>query len=146
DFFPPHQHQQVRAMLAGTLKGVISQRLVPAAVGGRVAVCEVLRMTGRARDMILDSEQTGSLGQVIFDGGYYGMQTFDQALYAHVKAGRVSVEDALVAATSPHDFKLLLEAEGRRGTTMDDVPGARSAGDEAPPPPPASSGPLSLVS
>ena len=143
DFFPPHQHQQVRAMLAGTLKGVISQRLVPAAVGGRVAVCEVLKMTGRARDMILDPEQTGSLGQVIFDGGYYGMQTFDQALYAHVTEGRVSVEDALVAATSPHDFKLLLEAEGRRGTTMDDVPGARSAGDD--PPPPASSGPLSLV-
>ena len=43
------------------------------------------------------------------------MQTFDQALYAHVVAGRVTVEDALAAATSPHDFKLLLEAEGRRG-------------------------------
>jgi twitching motility protein PilT len=145
DFFPPHQHQQVRAMLAGTLKGVISQRLVAAAVGGRVAVCEVLKMTGRARDMILDPEQTGSLGQVIFDGGYYGMQTFDQALYTHVKAGRVSVEDALIAATSPHDFKLLLEAEGRRGTTMDDVPDARPGGDGGEPPPPASSGPLSLV-
>ena len=95
DFFPPHQHQQVRSMLAGTLRGVISQRLVPAAGGGRVAVCEVLRMTGRARDMILDPEQTGGLSQVITDGGYYGMQTFDQALYAHVVAGRVSVEDAL---------------------------------------------------
>ena len=58
------------------------------------------------------------------DGGYYGMQTFDQALYTHVVAGRVSVEDALVAASSPHDFKLLLDAEGRRGTTMADVPTA----------------------
>jgi twitching motility protein PilT len=145
DFFPPHQHQQVRAMLAGTLKGVISQRLVAAAVGGRVAVCEVLKMTGRARDMILDPDQTGSLGQVIFDGGYYGMQTFDQALYAHVKAGRVSVEDALIAATSPHDFKLLLEAEGRRGTTMDDVPDEKPSRPAAEPPPPAAGGPLSLV-
>ena len=124
-------------MLAGTLRGVISQRLVAAAVGGRVAVCEVLRMTGRARDMILDPDQTGALGQVIADGGYYGMQTFDQALYTHVVAGRVSVEDALIAASSPHDFKLLLEAEGRRGTTMDDVP---HDAEQSPP------GSLSLVS
>ena len=57
DFFPPHQQQQVRAMLAGTLKGVISQRLVPTPDGnGRVAACEILRMTGRVRDMIIDPD------------------------------------------------------------------------------------------
>ena len=61
DFFPPHMHQQVRAMLAGTLKGVVSQRLVRANDGGRVATCEILRMTGRVRDMIMDPEQTGRL-------------------------------------------------------------------------------------
>jgi twitching motility protein PilT len=121
DFFPPHMHQQVRAMLAGTLKGVISQRLVPATDGGRVATCEVLRMTGRVRDMIMDPLQTGRLTEVVGEGAYYGMQTFDQALFDHVKAGRVDVEHALRAATSPHDFKLLLAADGRRGTTMDDV-------------------------
>ena len=121
DFFPPHMHQQVRAMLAGTLKGVISQRLVPSTDGGRVATCEILRMTGRVKDMIMDPEQTGRLTEVVADGGYYGMQTFDQALFDHVKAGRVSVEDATRAATSPHDFKLLLAADGRRGTTMEDL-------------------------
>jgi len=121
DFFPPHMHQQVRAMLGGTLKGVISQRLVPAADGGRVATCEIMRMTGRVRDMIMDSTQTGQLPEVIADGAYYGMQTFDQALFDHVKAGRVTVEEAKRAATSPHDFKLLLAADGRRGTTMDDL-------------------------
>jgi twitching motility protein PilT len=121
DFFPPHMHQQVRAMLAGTLKGVISQRLVPATDGGRVATCEILRMTGRVRDMIMDPLQTGRLTEVVGEGAYYGMQTFDQALFDHVKAGRVDVEHALRAATSPHDFKLLLAADGRRGTTMDDV-------------------------
>src|ERR671919_1671945 len=62
DFFPPHMHQQVRAMLAGTLKGVISQRLVRTPDNmGRVAVCEVLRMTGRVRDMIMNPEETGRL-------------------------------------------------------------------------------------
>jgi twitching motility protein PilT len=121
DFFPPHMHQQVRAMLAGTLKGVISQRLVPATDGGRVATCEILRMTGRVRDMIMDPLQTGRLTEVVSEGAYYGMQTFDQALFDHVKAGRVDIEHALKAATSPHDFKLLLAADGRRGTTMDDV-------------------------
>jgi twitching motility protein PilT len=121
DFFPPHMHMQVRAMLGGTLKGVVSQRLVRANDGGRVATCEILRMTGRVRDMIMDPDQTGKLPEVIADGAYYGMQTFDQALFDHVKAGRVSLDDAVRAATSPHDFKLLLAADGRRGTTMDDL-------------------------
>ena len=121
DFFPPHMHNQVRAMLAGTLKGVVSQRLVPAIAGGRVAAAEIMRMTGRVRDMIMDPQQTGRLAEVISDGGYYGMQTFDQALFHHVKEGRVAVDDALAFATSPHDFKLLLAADGKRGTTMDDL-------------------------
>jgi twitching motility protein PilT len=121
DFFPPHQHAQARSMIAGTVKGVISQRLVPGADGGRVAVCEILRMTGRVRDMIVDPSQTGKLNEVIASGGYYGMQTFDQALYGHLKAGRVNYDDAMRVATSPHDFKLLVQADGRRGTTMEDV-------------------------
>src|SRR5437660_3547795 len=69
DFFPPHQHQQARAMIAGTMKGIISQRLVPTADGdGRIATCEVLTMTGRVRDMIMDPEQTGRLAEVITEG------------------------------------------------------------------------------
>jgi len=131
DFFPPHQHGQARSMIAGTIKGVISQRLVPGANGGRVAVCEILRMTGRVRDMVKDPSQTGKLGEVISTGAYYGMQTFDQALFGHLKAGRVSMEDALRVATSPHDFKLLVQADGRRGTTMEDVEAAqRSSGGD----------------
>ena len=126
DFFPPHQHDQARSMIAGTVKGVISQRLVPGADGGRVAVCEILRMTGRARDMIVDPAQTGKLHEVITAGGYYGMQTFDQALFGHLKAGRVTVEDAMRVASSPHDFKLLVQADGRRGTTMEDVASAEA--------------------
>ncbi len=126
DFFPPHMHQQVRAMLAGTLKGVISQRLVPSASGGRVAACEILRMTGRVRDMIMDQTQTGRIPEVIAEGGYYGMQTFDQALFGHLKEGRITMEQALEAASHPHDFKLLVAADGKRGTTMDDLVDAES--------------------
>jgi twitching motility protein PilT len=133
DFFPPHQHAQARSMLAGTIKGVISQRLVPSATGGRVAVCEILRMTGRVRDMILDPDQTGKLVEVITTGTYYGMQTFDQALFGHVKAGRVTFEDAMRVASSPHDFKLLMQADGRRGTTMEDVAAAEQKRDRPSP-------------
>jgi twitching motility protein PilT len=122
DFFPPHQHQQARAMLAGTLKGVISQRLVRTPDGrGRVATCEVLRMTGRVKDMIMNPEETGRLTEVIFEGEYYGMQTFDQALLKHVQANRVSMEEALRAATHPHDFKLLVSSDGQRSTSVEQV-------------------------
>jgi twitching motility protein PilT len=164
DFFPPHQQQQARAMVAGTLKGIISQRLVPTPDRrGRVAVCEILRMTGRAKDMILDPEQTGRLREVIAEGEFYGMQTFDQALLHHVQAGRVSMDDAMRVATSPHDFKLLVAAEGRLATSMEDVedgaerkdapepaPVAAAAAPAperpvAPPPPPRSDGPVPSV-
>jgi twitching motility protein PilT len=150
DFFPPHQHAQARSMIAGTIKGVVSQRLVPGAEGGRVAVCEVLRMTGRVRDMILDPDQTGKLVEVISTGGYYGMQTFDQALFGHVKAGRVTFEDAMRVASSPHDFKLLMQADGRRGTTMEDVAESRRESPESPessaaPKPPAAAASMTAV-
>src|SRR5919198_23044 len=89
DFFPPHQQQQARAMIAGTLKGIVSQRLVPTADGnGRIACCEILVMTGRVHDMILDPKLTGELPEVIAEGSYYGMQTFDQHLLSHLQAGR----------------------------------------------------------
>ena len=124
DFFPPYQQGQIRSMLASTLRGVISQRLVPTIGGGRVAALEVLRATGRVRDAILHSNQVSELTQIIGEGGFYGMQSFDQALFEHVKSGKVSREAALAAASSPQDFKLLLAAEGRTGTVMADVSAA----------------------
>ncbi len=135
DFFQPHEQSQARAMLAGTLRAVVSQRLVRTADHkSRVAVCEILRMTGRARDMILDPDQTDRLREVIAEGEYYGMQTFDQALLSHYQAGRVSMEDALRVASSPHDFKLLVAGEGRTSTSMSDLVGSREdngSGDHA---------------
>jgi twitching motility protein PilT len=122
DFFPQTEQRQARAMLAGTLKAVISQRLVPTPDGnGRVATCEILRMTGRVRDMIMNPEETGKLPEVISEGAYYGMQTFDQALLYHVQQGRVSMDDALKAATHPHDFKLLVSSDGLRSTSVESV-------------------------
>ena len=135
-----------RAMVAGTMKGIISQRLVPTPDGtGRVAVCEILTMTGRARDMISDPEQTGRLAEVIAEGEYYGMQTFDQALLGHLNAGRVDMEQALKAASSPHDFKLLVAAQGRRSTSMSDIAAGAAGRSPSPDGPPGGSRPPASV-
>jgi hypothetical protein len=55
------------------------------------------------------------LGEVITEGGYYGMQTFDQHLLEHLQAGRITMEDAIRTASSPHDFKLMVAAQSRIG-------------------------------
>ncbi len=60
-----------------------------------MATAEILVMTGRVQDMILDPKQTGHLPEVIAEGGYYGMQTFDQHLLQHLKAGRITMEEAV---------------------------------------------------
>jgi twitching motility protein PilT len=133
DFFPQAEQRQARSMLAGTLKAVVSQRLVPTPdKHGRVATCEILRMTGRVRDMILNPNETGRLPEVISEGGYYGMQTFDQALLAHTQAGRVAMDDALKAATSPHDFKLLVSSDGQRHTSVESVFGKEDEAEAEP--------------
>jgi twitching motility protein PilT len=128
DFFPPHQHGQARAMIAGTLKGIVSQRLVRTADGnGRVATCEILVHTGRVHDMILDPKMTGHINEVIKEGEYYGMQTFDQHLLKHLQSGRVTYEEALKVATAPHDFKLLVQADAK----LRHMPALKEAAGEA---------------
>jgi twitching motility protein PilT len=83
-----------------------------------VPACEVLRSTARVQAMILNPAETIALPSAIAEGEYYGMQSFDQALYHHVKAGRVSLDTAMTAASHPHDLKLLLAAEGERSTSV----------------------------
>jgi len=122
DFFPPHLQQQARVMLASTLRGAISQRLVPRPSGdGRVAVCEVMVATGRIQDLILNPEETGRITEVIAEGEFYGMQTFDQSLLKAVMAGDVSEEVAVEVASSPHDFKLMLSAQGQPASGVEQV-------------------------
>jgi twitching motility protein PilT len=113
DFFPPHQQMQARLTLAATLKGVVSQRLLVRADGdGRVPAVEVLVATGRVFDMIVNPEQTHLIEDVIREGDFYGMQTFDQHLIDLVGAGLVRFDEASAAATSPHDFSLAIQQRG----------------------------------
>ncbi|MHB1381699.1 MAG: type IV pilus twitching motility protein PilT [Thermoleophilia bacterium] len=113
DFFPLHQQKQVRILLAGALRGIVSQRLLPRANGeGRVPAVEIMIMTKRIRDLVLEPEQTHKLEEALKEGDYYGMQTFDQSLLGLYKEGLVSLQDAALIASSPHDFKLMAQQAG----------------------------------
>jgi twitching motility protein PilT len=118
DLFPPQQQREVRSSFAGALRGIVSQRLVPRADGkGRVPAVEVLIANGRVYDRIVDPAATVEIHDVIAEGEFYGMQTFDQALVKLVTSGRVTEEDARRASTNPHDFALALS-----GSTVRTVP------------------------
>jgi twitching motility protein PilT len=110
DFFPASQHGQVRSSLAGSLRGVVAQRLVSRAdLSGRVPIVETLVATGRVFDRIIDSERTHELEDVIRAGSYYGMQLFDQHALELYRAGVISRQVALSAATRPHDLSLVMD-------------------------------------
>ena len=124
DFFPPHLQHQARVMLASTLRGAIAQRLVPDVSGeGRVPASEVLVVTGRVQDLILNPNETGKITEVIAEGEYYGMRTFDQSLLGYVMEGKVNEDVALDYASSPHDFKLMLAAGGQRASGIEQLAG-----------------------
>lgn len=127
DFFPPHLQQQARVMLASTLKGAIAQRLVPDVTGeGRVPASEVMVVTGRVQDLILNPEETGKITEVIAEGEYYGMRTFDQSLLGYAMEGRITEATAMEYASSPHDFKLMLAARGQRASGIEQMEPAPS--------------------
>jgi twitching motility protein PilT len=113
DFFPPHQQNQIRVSLAGSIRGIICQRLVPTADGkGRVPALELLVSNGRIQQAIIDSILTSDIEAIIADGEYYGMMTFDQSLAGLVAEGVINVREAMKSATNPHDLKVLLERRG----------------------------------
>jgi twitching motility protein PilT len=114
DFFPPHQHSQIRLSLGTSLRGVVSQRLVAHASGtGRVPAVEVLVNTGRVFDRIVEPDGPGdSIDMIMADGEFYGMQTFDQSLLALHRTGTISLREAMAAATSPSDLRVALQREG----------------------------------
>jgi twitching motility protein PilT len=120
EMFPPAQQGQLRASVAGALRGVISQRLLERADGtGRVPAVEVMLNSGRIYDRILDPELEPSMHDVVAESRYDGMQTFDQSLLDLVADGLVTEEDARAVATSPHDFSLALAATVGAGSVAD---------------------------
>ncbi|TLM97385.1 MAG: PilT/PilU family type 4a pilus ATPase, partial [Actinobacteria bacterium] len=112
DFFPPYQQKQVRLMLAATLKGIVSLRLIPSIQGGLVPAVEVLVTTGTVREYINDPDKTYLIRDAMEEGDYYGMQTFDQSLLRLYADRKITLDDAIAMANNAHDFKIKVRQLG----------------------------------
>ena len=113
EFFPPEKQEVIRAILAGVLRGVVSQRLLPKIGGGRVAAVEVMVMNARIADLIREGK-ADEITDAVAEGEFFQMQTFTQALIEHVLSGKVDAEVAANAATNRHDFLVSLEQASKR--------------------------------
>jgi twitching motility protein PilT len=109
--FPPPEQKQIRLQLASTLKAVISQRLVRCGDGqGRVPAVEVMITTGYIRDCIINPDKTRLIRDAIAAGtSQYGMQTFDQSLFDLFSRNLITLEEALLRASNPDDFRLRVQ-------------------------------------
>jgi twitching motility protein PilT len=125
EFFPGIKQAQIRSILAGVLRGIVSQRLLPRKDGGRVAAVEVMVNNARIADLIRESK-TEEIPDAIEEGSFFQMQTFEQALIDLVIAGDIDRETAANAATNQHDFVVALEHALKRQaagvTEQDELP------------------------
>ena len=111
--FPPHQHQLLRQMIASTLVAVVSQRLVLRIDGkARVAAHEILINNASVRDVIMKNGSFDDLHTIISNGESYGMQTFDDSLFALYQSGAISKEQALAQASRRDNMKLKMRGVG----------------------------------
>ncbi|HWM14818.1 MAG TPA: PilT/PilU family type 4a pilus ATPase [Gaiellaceae bacterium] len=138
EFFPPQKQMMVREILAGVLRGVVSQRLLPRKDGGRVAAVEVMVVTARIADLIREPEKTHGMTEAIEEGGYHQMQSFAQHLVELVVDDVVELEVAAAAATNRHDFEIAVEQALRRKRVAEEgstvaVDFKSLAAEEAPP-------------
>jgi twitching motility protein PilT len=106
-FFPPHQHQQIRLLLAGTLKAIICQRLLARIdMPGRVPALEILISTAAVREYLMDQQKSAAISDLIEDGNQYGMISFDQSIMKLFRNGMISFEEAMNQCSNKDDFDL----------------------------------------
>ena len=113
EFFPAERQTQIRHSLAGALKGIVCQRLLQRADGrGRVPAIEVLVANGRVYEAITEPTETRMIPEIIAEGEFYGMQSFDQHLLEMFESGMISMEEAMHASSNPHDLRLAMRKAG----------------------------------
>ena len=104
DVFPSDKRDQIQTMLAGALQGVLSQRLLPAISGGRVAAYEVLMGSEAVKNLIREGKSR-QLRNVIATGGPEGMQTIEMDLARLVTSGLVTMEMAQSISAYPAEIQ-----------------------------------------
>jgi twitching motility protein PilT len=131
EFFPPEKQEVIRSILAGVLRGVVSQRLLPRADGGRVPAVEVMVTNARIADLIR-SGRPDEITDAVAEGEFFDMQTFAQALIDLVLAGVVERETAANAASNRHDFLVTLERAEKQARVEEAAAAAADAAETEP--------------
>ncbi len=109
-FYPPHQQQHIRVLLATTLAGVISLRLLPLSnQEGRYPAVEVMISTPTIREYLLDPVKTLLIPKAIEEGAQYNMISFDQSIMEYYKKGMIDLNTAIENATNPDEFRLKIK-------------------------------------
>ena len=113
DFFPPHERDQIRIMLADSLVGIVSQRLLRRSDGvGRVLGTELLVNTALIQDYIRDEEKTNLIKDALIEDNLRGMHTFDQHLVELYRHSLITLDEAVESASSPHELRMMITREG----------------------------------
>ena len=107
DIFPPSQQPQVRMQLSMVLRGVISQRLVPTIVGGRIPICEILLGSDAVKSAIRDGH-THMIDNIIQTSIDTGMMLFEEHLRQRVEQNLISHDIALQYALRPDIYSQLI--------------------------------------
>jgi len=119
NFFPEERRHQLLMDLSLNLRSLISQRLLPKKDGkGRVAAIEILLNSPLIADLIFKGE-VHEIKEIMKKSRELGMQTFDQALFDHFEAGRITYEDALRNADSLNDLRLQIKLYGKESKDRD---------------------------
>jgi len=132
EFFPPAKQQQIRSILAGTLRGIVSQRLLPRAEGGRTPAVEVMVSNARIQDLIREN-RPDEITDAIAAGEFFQMQSFAQSLIHLVLTGEVERDVAANASTNRHDFLVALEQAEKTQAAIEREEAARENGSEPAP-------------
>ena len=128
DVFPSEKRDQIQTMLAGSLQGVVSQRLVPAISGGRVAAYEVLMGNEAVRNLVREGKSR-QLRNVVATGGPDGMQTIEMDFARLVTSGLISMEMAQSVSAYPGEIQAqvsTLRAQAQAAATNASGQGATS--------------------
>lgn len=108
NFFPEDRHKQLLLDMSLNIQGIISQRLIPTVDGKRAAAIEILTGSPRVKDLIRDGK-VQELKEAMEGSEQYGMQTFDEALLALFRSGKISEEEAIKNADSANNLRLKIK-------------------------------------
>lgn len=113
DFFAPYERDQIRLLLAESLVGIVSQRLLRRADGvGRVLGTEILLATPLVQEYVKDEEKTALIKDALIEDNIRGMHTFDQNLVQLYRHNLITMDEAMDNASSPHELKLMITRAG----------------------------------